>query len=195
MLIMPSVAMNGGSPSARDEQPVQQPHDGARSPGQRAIAAGTGSPACSALRQHDAGQRDHASPRTGRCRRRGSRTSCRPRSTALIVVCSMTLSRLETVRKCGVRIKVRSTQRPTRPRQRAELTAGRMTRSSRSRRVPQRCLQHPFLGRLGAASNSATRRPAAHHEDAVAHAQHLGQLRRDHQDRRRRAPVSRFISS
>ena len=114
-LIMPSVAMKGGSRPQRDQRarsasPQRRPRP---EPGQRAPAA-CGQPACSALASTT--PESATSEPTERSMPPERITNVMPTAiTALMEVCSITLSRFETVRKCGREHGQQQATAPTRP--------------------------------------------------------------------------------
>ena len=111
---------------------------------------------------------------------------------ALIEVCSSTLSRFETVRKCGVRIQ-------SRPRPAATSRAGcRAGVAAASQAEPHATCpaQRPAPAPAWRSRFELGHDPAlAHHEDAVAHAEDLRQLGGDHEDGRalRGQPVHELV--
>ena len=115
-------------------------------------------------------------------------TNVMPTATmALMLVCWAMLSRFETVRKCGV--SAHSTAHSTsRPMTRAEAAR---PHTALARLRSQRRAQHALLRGVGGVELRLDA-AAVHHENAIAHAEQLGQLRRDHDDAGARA-VSRFI--
>src|SRR5712691_4659516 len=104
--------------------------------------------------------------------------------TALMLVCSATLSRLETDRKCGVSSEsnaARATSPTSVPSSRARRAAVAPVSTRPSTRLAQG--EGEDLRLRGARGLQLGHDPSfAHHQHAVAHAQHLRQLGGDHQD-------------
>jgi hypothetical protein len=159
MLIMPSVAMNGGSRPKVTRRPLARPHTRPTiSP--MPIPTGTGSPAAS--ERPSAMPASASTDPTDRSMPPETMTNVMPTATiALIAVCSSTFRRFDTVRKCGVAahsIRHRTTRPPNvpscraacmSPSRRIALEAASLTtphrgpRAARPRRSPRRRRDRP----------------------------------------------------
>src|SRR6185295_9066125 len=173
MLIMPRVAMNAGRRPFVMRRPFTSPL-APPTPSPARMAAGTGQPPCSA--QASTTPESASSEPTDRSIPPERITNVIPRAmTALMLVCSITLSRFETERKCGVR----TDKSPT------SSTSPTSVPSSRARRavalfntrvsagLAEGEGQHLGLGGARGLELGHDAAPA-HDQHAVAHAQNLG---------------------
>src|SRR5438093_6721582 len=178
MLIMPSVAMNGGRRPIEIKTPLPIPH---ASPTSNPIvnASGIDRPAARLL-AITAPENANTEP-TDRSIPAVIITNVIPAATtAIIEVCSAILSRFETVRKYGERIQ--STKHRLSKPDKVPICRFRLILNSAPILLAERAAKDLLLSCLTSVK-FPTDFPLMHHEDAIAHTQNFGHLRRNHDNR------------
>src|SRR5439155_9134876 len=178
MLIMPSVAMNGGRRPIEIKTPLPIPHT---RPTDNPIvnASGIDRPAARLL-AITTPENARTEP-TDRSIPAVIITNVIPAATtAIIEVCSAILSRFETVRKYGERIQ-RTKHRPSKP-DKVPICRFRLIRNSAPILLAERAAKDLLRSCLTSVE-LPTDFPLMHHEDAIAHTQNFGHLRRNHDNR------------